>query len=176
MSSRFRKRNRSAGFSLGEVLVALAIAAMMAAMLTRFVGGTRLNAARIGEALEMSTLGETLLARVGSGTSLGSGRTDGRSGDFRWRIEIEPLPFSAVARRVNEKSSSASEKGDADGARTKFAASSMKLDVAEKSGPKSVVAPHSNWITYRIVVAVEGPTGRKHVADTVRIGPPAAQR
>jgi hypothetical protein len=173
MSSRFRKRSRSAGFSLGEVLVALAIAAMMAAMLTRFVGSTRANAARIGEALEMATIGETLLGRVASGQGLKPGRTDGRSGDFSWHIEVEPVPFTAVARRVKEESRPPSEKSGADGTRTNFAFESVKPSGLKNPEPKPAATQATKWSTYRVAVAIESPSGRKHVVDTVRIGPPS---
>jgi prepilin-type N-terminal cleavage/methylation domain-containing protein len=175
MSSRFRRRSRSAGFSLVEVLVALAIAAMMTVMLVRFVGGTRVSAARISEALEMATMAETLLARVASGQDVHPGRTVGRAGAFLWRIEIQPITFTATARRTHERAARESAETGAEKATTRSAGKAMKAD-AESSGRAG--AALNNWITYRVAVAVEAPSGRKHVADTVRVGAPplAAQR
>jgi prepilin-type N-terminal cleavage/methylation domain-containing protein len=175
MSSSSRTHSRTSGFSLAEVLVALAIAAMVAAMLVRFVGSTRVNAARVGEALEATMMAETLLARIASGQDLQRGRTDGRTGDFLWRIEIQPIAFTAVARRVHERSSAAPAEADAGRAATSATGRSTR-QFAENAGLEA--GPAINWTPYRVVVAVVAPSGRKHVADTVRLGPAqeAAQR
>jgi prepilin-type N-terminal cleavage/methylation domain-containing protein len=168
MSSSSRTHSATAGFSLAEVLVALAIAAMVMAMLVRFVGSTRVNAARVGEALETTMMAETLLARVVSGQDLQRGRTDGRTGGFLWHIEVQPIAFTAVALRVHERGSVAPQDSGAEKASTGFAGRSSKVP-AESSGREA--GPTINWVPYRVVVAVETPSGRKHVADTVRFGP-----
>jgi prepilin-type N-terminal cleavage/methylation domain-containing protein len=174
MSSRFRERSRSAGFSLAEVLVALAIAALLTAMLVRFVVGTRANAGRIGETLEMATVAETLLARAVSAPSLHPGRTDGRVGSLRWRMEVHPIPFAAVASRVHERPAPASARVGGAKVRAEPAGKPMEGD----EGGSERAAPKRTWTTYRVAVAVEAPSGRKHVADTIKVGPPpmAAQR
>jgi prepilin-type N-terminal cleavage/methylation domain-containing protein len=175
MSSSFRTHSRTSGFSLAEVLVALAIAAMVTAMLVRFVGSTRVNAARVSEALETAIMAETLLGRVVSGQDLQPGRTDGRTGGFLWRIEVQPIAFTAVARRVHERSPAAPAEADDGKATTRTTGRSIK-ELAENSGIGA--GPTLNWTPYRVVVAIEAPSGRKHVADTVRFGPApeAAQR
>ena len=153
MSSAFQRPRRSAGFSLVEVLVALAVAAMMTGILVKFVAGTRSNSARVGEALDMATMAETLLARTLSNHALQPGRTTGRTGPFRWRIEVQPTPFTAVARKMHTPAGAGTTKPEPD-----------------KSSRESIATP---WVAYRIAVAIEAPSGRKHVADTVKIGPPA---
>ena len=49
------------GFSLAEVLVALAVATMMAAVLTRYVAGIRFNAAQVRERVELWTISQSML-------------------------------------------------------------------------------------------------------------------
>lgn len=170
MSSMSRGHSRSAGFSLGEVLVALVVAAMMAAILTRFVAGTRMNAARIGEVLEMTTLSETLLARISSVGQLKRGRTDGRVGFYTWHIEITPVTFVALARRMNEKKRPAPDGDGKDEDKKIFSGFTSMTDEANLK-PKSAAAPQINWISYRVAILVEAPSGRRHAADTIKIGP-----
>jgi prepilin-type N-terminal cleavage/methylation domain-containing protein len=161
----------SAGFSLIEVLVALAIAAMMTAGLTRFVAGTRANAAKVAERVEMAAFGETLLARVVSSQSLKAARTSGRSISFVWRIDITPAPFTAQAVRMNEKTAVASEnaKEQANGLTTVSAGGNAAL-TAKDASPASV-----DWVAYRVAVVIEAASGQSHVVDTIRIGAGGAE-
>lgn len=172
MSSRCLGRRGSAGFSLAEVLVALAIAAMMTVVLVRFIAGTRANAARIGEALEMATLADTLLARIVSGPGLQQGQTNGRTGDLVWRVEVLPVAFTAVARTVHQRKAAAAEENAAENIKSKAAGKPIKL-VRETSGAPGTAT--NNWIPYRVAITIETALGRRHVADTVRIGPPPGE-
>ena len=98
-----RKRNSgTAGFSLVEALVALAIAALLAAVLTRFVSGTRANAQNVREEIALELASDDLLEHLAIGKSL-PGRIDGRSGRLAWHVDIEPIAFSANAEVVSEK-------------------------------------------------------------------------
>lgn len=151
MSSMLRTHSGAAGFSLAEVLVALAIAAMMAAMLTRFVAGTRMGAAKVGERAEMVALGETLLARIASSQALQRGKTDGRAGVFAWRIDIMPASFEARALRVSEPAAAG---------------------LSGKAAPEGSRNPLAwNWAAYRVAVVIQAPSGQTHAVDTVRLGP-----
>lgn len=143
----------SAGFSLAEVLIALAIAAMMVAMLTRFVAGTRANAAKVADLTEMAALGETLLARIASSQSLTPGRTDGRRDTFAWRIDITPVTFTAHARRMNEETP----------------ATLPNDENAGKRAPRAGI----NWVSHRVAVIVQARSGQSYAVDTIRIGPGA---
>lgn len=167
MSSRSRAHSRSAGFSLAEVLIALAIAAMMTAVLTRFVAGTRANAVRLGEALEMGAIAESLMARIGSKHGFRPGRTDGHAGRLAWRIDIRPVAFTAAVRKAHERNRSASGTDAVDGAESMVTAKALKQDTDRLQSAAS-----ANWVAYRVTVAVEAPSGRTHVVDTVRVGPP----
>jgi prepilin-type N-terminal cleavage/methylation domain-containing protein len=146
MSSRPRTHSSAGGFSLAEVLVALAVAAMMTAILTRFVAGTRAGAVNVAEATEMAVLGETLLARVAS-RDLQAGYSEEWHGGFAARIEITPILFEVRALRMNEKTG---------------ATPASRADRSDDPG---------NWRAYRIAVVIRAPSGRSYAVDTVKIGP-----
>ena len=93
---RKKTSGRTCGFSLPEVLVALAVAAMMAAVLTRHVAGTRLSAAQVGERVEVWTISQSMLD--GLPTTLSPGASSGQIGAYRWHREIAPIASDAVAR------------------------------------------------------------------------------
>jgi prepilin-type N-terminal cleavage/methylation domain-containing protein len=157
------------GFSLVEALVALAVAAVLTAAITRLVATTRVSAAGIGELTEMSALADTLMARVSSSPSLRAGRTDGRRGAFAWHIDIVPVPFTALARRISEKTPE-------DRAGTKEAAASGSkpagLGGSDTRAPAAPpAAPPVAWIAYRVAVVIDAPSGRRYVVDTLRTGP-----
>lgn len=163
MSSPVRRLSGSAGFSLAEVLVALAIAAMLTAILTRFVVGTRANAAKVAQRVEMAALAETLLARVASSQNVTAGRRSGRSAALTWSIDVTPAPFSAQALKMTEKT--AAEGGTAGGA------------AVAKPGGMAALAPQAppragiHWVSYRVAVIIEAPSHQSYVVDTIRIGP-----
>ena len=165
MSPMPRSHSRS-GFSLVEALVALAIAALLTATVTRLIVDTRVNAARVGEMTEMAALGETLLARVASSAGLRPGRTDGRRGVFAWRIDVAPIPFAAKARVRAEKK--AAEPAPAEGGKTNATAKAPALP--EGTSTRAPAAPPQHWVTYRVAVVIEAPSGRTYAVDTIRVG------
>jgi prepilin-type N-terminal cleavage/methylation domain-containing protein len=135
-----KKGDRTRGFSLAEVLVALAVAAMMAALLTRFVAGTRFHAAQVRERVELWTFSQSILD--GLPTTLSPGTSSGQIGAYRWRTEISPITPDAVAPTEARSAQSTLE------------------DTAAASTP---------WVLYRVKVQIEAPSGRQYAADTIRI-------
>jgi type II secretory pathway pseudopilin PulG len=163
MSSMVLRDHRSAGFSLAEALVALAIAAVLAVALTRLVSNTRANAGKIRELVEMMTLSDSLLEQT---TSQQPGITQGRTGRFAWRVAIVPMAFNAVARRVNEKVLAVADQHQSKASGSTSDSSSSKPTPAPEQAPSK--------IPFRVNVLVESPSGRRYAADTIRIGAPAA--
>lgn len=157
--------SRTAGFSLAEVLVALAIAAMMTAMLTRFVAGTRMGAVKVAESTEMAALGETLLARIASSQHLRPGQTDGRAGGFSWRIDIAPLAFEARALAVSEAPATNGDALPASG----FGDAS-RPDAAAGTAT-AMASMRRSWAAYRVAVLIRAPSGHSHAIETVMLGP-----
>src|ERR1700728_2620421 len=97
-----RGADRSRGFSLIEALVALALAAALCAVLTRFVSSSRWNASRIREQIAIDVLSDSLVGHLASNNWY-SGRMSGRSGTLAWRTEVTPLVFFAHARSIKPK-------------------------------------------------------------------------
>jgi prepilin-type N-terminal cleavage/methylation domain-containing protein len=140
------------GFSLTEVLVALAVAAMMAAVLTRYVAGTRFNAAQVRERLELWTISQSMLD--GLTKTLSPGTSSGQIGAYRWRREIAPIASDAVA-----QTEAPSAQGGLD-------------DHSRSLGGRRTAGPSIAWVLYRVKVQIEAPSGRQYAADTIRITQP----
>jgi prepilin-type N-terminal cleavage/methylation domain-containing protein len=143
---------RTCGFSLPEVLVALAVAAMMAAVLTRYVAGTRLNAAQVRERVELWTISQSMLD--GLSTTLSPGASSGQIGAYRWHREIAPIASDAVARTEAPSVQGVLE------------------DDLRSLGGHQTAAPSTTWVLYRVKVQIEAPSGRQYEADTIRITRP----
>jgi hypothetical protein len=143
---------RTGAFSLAEVLVALAVAAMMAAVLTRYVAGTRFNAAQVRERVELWTISQSMLD--GLSKTLSPGTSSGQIGAYRWHREIVPIELDAVAR---------TEAASAQGALE---------DHLRSLGDRRTAAQSTAWVLYRVKVQIEAPSGRQYEADTFRITRP----
>ena len=159
MASMVHRAHGSAGFSLAEALIALAVAAVLAVALTRLVGNTRANAGKIRELVEMMTLSDSLLEQT---SSQGPGTTHGRTGRFAWRVVVAPAAFSAVARRVSVKVL----------ASTKVAG--LPISASSRGEPTSVPDEVVKWVPVHVTVFVESPTGQRYAADTISLCPPVA--
>jgi len=140
------------GFSLAEVLVALAVAAIMAAILTRYVAGTRFNAAQVRERLELWTISQAML--VGLGKTLSPGTSSGQNGAYRWRMEIGAITPDAITKTEAPSGQGALE------------------DIVRSVGGQRTAASSNAWVLYRVKVQIEAPSGRHYAADTIRITRP----
>ena len=91
-------KSRPGGFTLIEVLVAFAIAALSLATLMR-IFGTGLESARISEAQSRATMvAESRLAAIGVERPLVVGESAGETEDgYRWRVVASPLADDAAA-------------------------------------------------------------------------------
>jgi prepilin-type N-terminal cleavage/methylation domain-containing protein len=169
MSSRFQKHNSCSGFTLAEVLVALAIASMLSVMLVRFAVSTRMNAGRVAEALQMATITEAVLERTFAETNLQPGRTDGRSGNFAWHREVVLAKFTTAALRLQEAGTFA--RGEKKESKSRFMGTERAPVQLNTEDSRSNAEPARPWAAYRVVITVEAPSGRKHVADAVTLRP-----
>ena len=172
----------TAGFSLVETLVALALAAILAGMLTRFVSGSRLNAWKIREHIAIDVLSDDLIERVAP-YQWQVGRTDGRSGTLAWRIDVTPIAFVAHARSVKPKKKNTDADGNPTSAPGLTASSEStgdeKNDDEPKFGAKATpptTVPANNWVPYRVTALVRAPSGRSRLVYTLRIGPQQTEK
>jgi prepilin-type N-terminal cleavage/methylation domain-containing protein len=170
MLSTPQKHSATAGFSLVEALVALAIAALLAAVLTRFVSGTRINALKIREQLAIDTLSDNLLEQVGA-RELEPGRTDGRIGVLQWRLQISPVPVYARAISISEKKSNPSDIRQSSATPLSTISNEANTQPATPQ-PKSL----TTWKVYRLAGVISAPSGRSHAIETIKILPQKAPR
>jgi general secretion pathway protein I len=85
-------RTRGAGFTLLEVVVALAILGMALGTLLEIFSGGITGADLTSRYAQAATLAESRLAAVGSEIPLQEGETTGDLGDaYRWAISIKPF-------------------------------------------------------------------------------------
>jgi len=94
--------DRTAGFTLLEVVIALAIAALALVVLFR-AGGEGLfaadSAARAEEAVERA---QSHLAAVGHDAALLAGESEGEDGDgYRWHVRVQPVASWPIATTTN---------------------------------------------------------------------------
>jgi hypothetical protein len=185
-----RRRKGTAGFSLTEALVALAIAAFLGAVLTRFVTGTRLNASKVREEVAMDILSDSLPERLVV-QDLKPGRIDGRSGALRWHIDVAPVAYYATALSVSKNKppgagigeggapglTPASSQAGALGS-TPASGQAGALDSTSASQQDAVTKsqPAITWSPYHVTAVIDAPSGRSHAIDTIRIVSQRAER
>jgi type II secretory pathway pseudopilin PulG len=176
---------------LVEALVALAIAALLAVVLTRFVSGSRANAQKVREEVALELASNDLLEHLATGKSLPR-RIDGRSGRLAWHINIESIPFSANAEVVSEKKPAGASNGQpatssplasgglSNGGQSNSAVpspmASALLPLADLMASAAQANPpakesHVVWSPYRVIAVVKAPSGRSYAVDTIRIVP-----
>jgi prepilin-type N-terminal cleavage/methylation domain-containing protein len=158
--------NRSAGFSLVEVLVALTIAVLLTAVLTRVISNTRMNASKIRELVQMMTLSDSVLEKV---SRQAPETTSGRSGPLAWHIQVSPMAMSAVAHTVNIKTPTA-DRSVAMASGSTLPAMSAPDTESSDNGPASAPKDPGQWIPLHVTIVVESSSGRKYVTDTASIG------
>jgi prepilin-type N-terminal cleavage/methylation domain-containing protein len=169
------------GFSLVEVLVALAIAAMLAVVLTRFSINTRLSAGRVRELVTMMALSNYLLEQT-SLTDPANG--EGRAAGFVWHMRKDRITYTAVAQKLLPKEAIPPAGAGAPNAiNGGLAATTPPSNGPTSAGPTSMgssgggrapqtpaAAPQEPaWRPVRVTIVVESPSGRRFSADTIRL-------
>ncbi len=86
--------HRESGFSLLEVLAAFAILALSLPLLYRAAAGDLETLSAAGERSEAAVLARSLLEEAVAGHPLTELRSSGRTGRYRWEVEI--VPFAAA--------------------------------------------------------------------------------
>ena len=100
----YRGSHSEAGFTLIEVLVALAVLAVVLGAIGAVVGSTVKGIRSVDRKLPLLETARSLMASLPGREALQPGTQSGRSGDYRWRIDavalIGPAPdiFTADAK------------------------------------------------------------------------------
>jgi len=143
--------------------VALAIAVFLAAVLTRFVFGTRMNAFKVHEQVAMEVLSESLIESATTREPQ-LRRTDGRSGALRWRMEFLPIPVYMRATALTEKKPA---QGDA---RQSNAAGLAQAPSGSTQRAVPTQAEHTmKWKVFHLAAAITSPSGQNHAIETIRL-------
>jgi general secretion pathway protein I len=88
--------NRGRGFSLLEVLIAFAIAALALGMLYRIMGGSARQTVTLSQHERAMLLAESLLAAYDSVPEQGLDEGEGaQNSSFDWRVRSQPYPTPA---------------------------------------------------------------------------------
>ena len=132
----------NAGFTLIEVLVAIAVLAVVLGAIGAVVGNTVRAIRSVDRRLPLLETAQSLIASLPTRDALQPGTQSGTSGEFRWRID-------AVLLNRNVPDSAAAA-----------------LSTAATGAP-----PKVNWVPLAITVRVQGSEGPPVRLDTVRLIP-----
>jgi general secretion pathway protein I len=132
----------SSGFTLIEVLVAIAVLAVVLGAIGAVVGNTVRAIRSVDRRLPLLETAQSLIASLPTRDALQPGTQTGTSGDFRWRIDAVLLN-----RNVPDIAAAA-------------------LSTAATDTP-----PKVNWVPLAITVRVQGSEGPPVRLDTVRLIP-----
>lgn len=83
-----RRSSRNAGFSLVEVLCALAVAASAIAVLTGGLGSALKGARSLDQRLGARIILQSILEDELAASTTAAARRDGESGPYRWQLDI----------------------------------------------------------------------------------------
>ena len=140
--SDIRPPRGTAGFTLIEVLVAIAVLAVVLGAIGAVVGNTVRTIHSVDRRLPLLETAQSLIASLPTRDALQPGTQSGTSGDFRWRIDAVLLN-----RNVPDNAAAA-------------------LSTAATGAP-----PKVSWVPLAITVRVQGSEGPPVRLDTVRLIP-----
>lgn len=90
------ERRTSAGFSLVEVLCALAIVAISLVVLYRGLGSSQVAASYLEAQLGARLIAQSILADERQAPNTTADKREGESGMYKWRFAIEPASVAAI--------------------------------------------------------------------------------
>lgn len=141
--SEIRPPRGAAGFTLIEVLVAIAVLAVVLGAIGAVVGNTVRTIHSVDRRLPLLETAQSLIASLPARNALQPGTQSGTSGEFRWRID-------AVLLNSNVPDNNAA----------------AALSAAATGTP-----PKVSWMPLAITVRVQGSEGPPVRLDTVRLIP-----
>ena len=186
-------KRRSGGFVLLEVLVAVAVAAILMAALMRSFTTTWLGINAVREEAESMLVARTMLAAAAPRINTAEGEQTGTAGRYAWRIAVtKPLAEAALfaspnaaapggnAAGVNSAAGPNTARPSAAGRNTagrNAAGGNAAGGNAEGANPESPPgegeAQEFAWTLFRVVITVRAPSGRSTSLETFRLSKPA---
>jgi general secretion pathway protein I len=147
-----RTRRSEAGFTLIEVLVSIAVLAIVLGAIGGVVGTTVKSIRSVDRRLPLLETAQSLVASLPDRNALKPGTQVGGSGGFRWRIDVAPMAGPAPK------------------------AALPALNAATTTAGTTAETP-PKWTPLAITVRVDGGDGGPPVRlDTVRLVPTPANR
>ena len=140
----------TAGFTLIEVLVAIAVLAVVLGAIGAVVGNTVKTIRSVDRRLPLLETAQSLIAALPARDALQPGTQTGTSGDFRWRIDAVLLNITVP-----------------DNAAAALSTAATGASPAAAAG----ASPKVNWVPLAITVRVQGSEGPPVRLDTVRLIP-----
>jgi general secretion pathway protein I len=95
-----RTCSSQAGFTLIEVLVALAIVAALLTSIAGVIGSSVRGTRQINQRLALAGTAETLMASLQGRDTLKPGRQSGETAGHRWQVDIAPLALPTDPERA----------------------------------------------------------------------------
>jgi len=148
--SEIRPPRGSAGFTMIEVLVAIAVLAVVLGAIGAVVGNTVRTIRSVDRRLPLLETAQSLIAALPARDALQPGTQTGTSGDFRWRIDAVLLNITVP-----------------DNAAAALSTAATGASPAAAAG----ASPKVNWVPLAITVRVQGSEGPPVRLDTVRLIP-----
>jgi Prokaryotic N-terminal methylation motif len=146
VSRLFRRGARnSAGFTLLEALVALALVLAFAATLVPYLYQARRIMVGIDGRIAAQVLLRSLLEAPFDRSTLVDTPREGEADGLRWRITAEPMPISS-------------------------APISPRSKISREAGQKESAPERPKWIPFRVIASVSWGPGMSVSAETVRLG------
>ena len=139
-----------AGFTMIEVLVAIAVLAVVLGAIGAVVGNTVRTIRSVDRRLPLLETAQSLIAALPARDALQPGTQTGTSGDFRWRIDAVLLNSTVP-----------------DNAAAALSTAATRASPAAAAG----ASPKVNWVPLAITVRVQGSEGPPVRLDTVRLIP-----
>ena len=139
-----------AGFTMIEVLVAIAVLAVVLGAIGAVVGNTVRTIRSVDRRLPLLETAQSLIAALPARDALQPGTQTGTSGDFRWRIDAVLLNITVP-----------------DNAAAALSTAATGASPAAAAG----ASPKVNWVPLAITVRVQGSEGPPVRLDTVRLIP-----
>jgi general secretion pathway protein I len=143
----------NAGFTLIEVLVAIAVLAVALAAIGAVVGSTVKGIRSIERRLPLLETAQNMLASLPDRNALQLGSQFGSSGNLRWRIDVVPLVVPALS--VAPPNTAAANPAT--------------------SNPATAEPEALKWMPVTVTVRVQGTEGPPLQLDTVRLIPRLAR-
>ena len=148
--SEIRPPRGCAGFTMIEVLVAIAVLAVVLGAIGAVVGNTVRTIRSVDRRLPLLETAQSLIAALPARDALQPGTQTGTSGDFRWRIDAVLLNITVP-----------------DNAAAALSTAATGASPAAAAG----ASPKVNWVPLAITVRVQGSEGPPVRLDTVRLIP-----